>query len=139
MAGYKQLRLVLVTPEKTLLDQPVEDLRFPLYDGQMGVWPGRAPLVGRLGCGELRFTDTSDKVHSYFIDGGFVQIKGEVVTILTNRAIAAESLKLQQAEEQLRQTQVRPAHNDLELAARSRDEQRARQMVALARKTQAGA
>jgi F-type H+-transporting ATPase subunit epsilon len=139
MAGYKQLRLVLVTPEKTLRDQLVEDLRFPLYDGQMGVWPGRAPLVGRLGCGELRFTDTSDNVHSYFIDGGFVQIKGEVVTILTNRAIAAESLKLQQAEEQLRQTQVRPAHNDLEIAARSRDEQRARQMVALARKTQAGA
>lgn len=135
MAGNKQLRLVLVTPEKTLLDQPIADLRFPLYDGQMGVLPGRAPLVGRLGTGELRFTDEAGVHHSYFIDGGFVQIKGEVVTILTNRAIPAASLSRQNAEEQLRLVTARPAHTDLELEAKARDLRRAMQMVSLARKT----
>ena len=139
MAGNKQLRLVLVTPEKTLCDQPVVDLRFPLYDGQMGVLPGRAPLVGRLGCGELRFTEVTGAHHSYYIDGGFVQIKGETATILTNRAIPVESLSRQQAEEQLRQALSRPAHNDLEIDARERDEQRARQMLALARKSHTSA
>ena len=54
MALNQQLRIVLVTPESTLLDEPVEALRFPLYDGQIGILPGRAPLVGRLGYGELQ-------------------------------------------------------------------------------------
>lgn len=139
MAVTKQLRLVLVTPEKTLLDQPVLELRFPLYDGQMGVLPGRAPLVGRLGYGELRFEDQAGVRHSYFIDSGFVQIKGETVTILTNRAIPAENLNRQQAEEQLRQATVRPAHNDIELDAKERDVSRARQMVAMARKSHTSA
>lgn len=139
MAGTKQLRLVLVTPEKTLLDQPVSELRFPLYDGQMGVLPGRAPLVGRLGYGELRFEDQSGTSHSYFIDSGFVQIKGETVTILTNRAIPVENLNRQTAEEQLRQATVRPAHNDIELDAKERDVNRARQMVAMARKSHTSA
>lgn len=135
MAGNKQLRLVLVTPEKTLLDQPVDELRFPLYDGQMGVLPGRAPLVGRLGVGELHFEEAGGGQHSYFIDGGFVQVKGEAVTILTNRAIPVENLSRQQAEEQLRQAMLRPAHNDVEIEARLRDEQRSREMIALARKS----
>ncbi len=139
MAGNKQLRLVLVTPEKTLRDEPVAEMRFPLYDGQMGVLPGRAPLVGRLGAGELYFTELSGTHRSYFIDGGFVQIKGEAVTILTNRAIPVESLNRQQAEEQLKQALARPAHNDLEIDARARDEQRARQMVALAGRSHTGA
>ena len=137
MAG-KNLRFVLVTPEKTLLDQPARDLRFPLFDGQMGVLPGRAPLVGRLGCGELRFTDESGAHHSFFVDGGFVQIKGETATVLTNRAIPVEALNRQQADEQLRQATVRPTHGDLELAAKNRDVQRARQMVSLSRKSHTG-
>ena len=41
------LQIVLVTPETTLLDAPVRSLQFPLYDGQAGVLPGRAPVVGR--------------------------------------------------------------------------------------------
>lgn len=141
MAGNKQLRLILVTPEKTLLDQLVHDLRFPLYDGQMGVLPGRAPLVGRLGCGELRFAEVANPNvrHSYFIDGGFVQIKGEAVTILTNRAVPVELLNRTQAEEQFRQASTRSTHNEVELSLKERDVQRARQMLALARKTHAGA
>lgn len=133
MVGNKDLRFVLVTPEKTLIDQVVESLRFPLYDGQMGVLPGRAPLVGRLGYGELQYHDATG-VHSFFIDGGFVQIKSGVATILTNRAIPAADLKRPQAEEQLRQANARPAHTDLELATKARDIQRAQQMLSLAKR-----
>lgn len=137
MVGNKQLRLVLVTPEKTLLDQLVHDLRFPLFDGQMGVYPGRAPLVGRLGIGELRFSELAAPTiqHRYFIDGGFVQIKGETVTILTNRAIAASDINKVQAEEQLRIVTARPAKNDAEQAAKAADLQRARQLISISRKS----
>jgi F-type H+-transporting ATPase subunit epsilon len=134
MVGKKDLRFVLVTPEKTLLDQPVESLRFPLFDGQMGVLPGRAPLVGRVGYGELQYHDAVG-VHSFFVDGGFVQIKSDVVTVLTNRAIPTADLKRPQAEDQLRQANAKPAQSDLELAAKARDIQRAQQMVSLAKRS----
>ena len=56
-----------------------------------GVMPGRTPLIGRLGFGELR-TKTGDVVRRYFVDGGFVQVRDDVVTVLTNRAIPAQQL-----------------------------------------------
>ncbi len=97
---HENLRLVLVTPETTVLDERVEALRFPLYDGQIGILPGRAPLVGRLGYGELHITEAG-VTKSYFVDGGFVQVKGSVVSLLTNRAQPAKTLDSKQAENEL--------------------------------------
>ena len=45
-------------------------------------------LIGRLGYGELR-TRTVDDVHRYYVDGGFAQVRDDVVTVLTNRALPA--------------------------------------------------
>lgn len=100
MIAATELQLVLVTPETTLLDQPVKTLRFPLFDGQIGILPGRAPLVGRLGTGALRFETSAGSV-TYFIEGGFVQIKGSVVTLLTNKAILASEIDVAKAEKEL--------------------------------------
>ena len=128
-----ELRLVLTTPETTLLDEPVQSLRLPLYDGQMGVLPGRAPLVGRLGQGELKITGPGGD-RSYFVDGGFVQVKGAVVSVLTNRAVPAERIDPREAEERLSQARARLARTDAERAAKERDQERARRMLALARR-----
>jgi len=129
----KQLQLVLVTPEVTLLDEPVESLKFPLYDGQIGILPGRAPLVGRLGTGELVLETASGK-RSYFIDGGFVQIKGQVVSLLTNGATPAKSLDPKVAEDELQSVLRRHPQTDAEFVAKDVDQFRARQKLAVARK-----
>ena len=80
-----RIRCVVVTPERTLFDQVVESVALPLFDGELGVLPGRSPLIGRLGYGELR-TKESAANHRYFVDGGFAQVRDDVVTVLTNRA-----------------------------------------------------
>ena len=133
MAITSNLRIVLVTPETTLLDEPVEALRFPLYDGQIGILPGRAPLVGRLGYGELEMTTSAGKT-SYFIDGGFVQVKQGAVSLLTNRAQVASSLDPRQAEDELQKAQQEPGRSDAEFAEKEKDLIRARRKLALARK-----
>jgi F-type H+-transporting ATPase subunit epsilon len=133
MAHSNNLRIVLVTPETTLLDEPVEALRFPLFDGQIGILPGRAPLVGRLGYGELRITSAAG-AKSYFVDGGFVQVKHGVVSLLTNKAQAASSLDLKLADNELQMAQQEHPHNDAEFAAKEKDLLRARRKLALARK-----
>ena len=132
MATSQALRLVLVTPEKTLLDQPISAARFPMYDGLLGVLPGRAPLVGRLGSGELRF-DADAGSSSYYVDGGFVQIKGSVVTLLTSRAMPVSEIRRDAAEAQLSQARSRVAHSDQEIAAKYREIERARNLLALAK------
>jgi len=131
MAAGDKLRLIVVTPERTLLDEPVAALRFPLYDGDIGILPGRIPLIGRLGSGELRIT-TSSGVERYFIDGGFVQVLGPNVTLLTNRAIPAKDLSAADAEKQLSEVLSRVAKTDEESAAKFADQQRARKMLAIA-------
>lgn len=133
MPVTKELRLVIVTPETTVLDEPVEMLRFPLFDGQIGILPGRAPLVGRLGYGELSATGPGGDV-SYFIDGGFVQVKGSVVSILTGRSLPADRIDAVQAEEQLAEISRQVPTSDEGFAAKQRDQERARRMLALARK-----
>ncbi|RMG37768.1 MAG: ATP synthase F1 subunit epsilon [Planctomycetota bacterium] len=132
MATDRRLRLVIVTPETTLLDQDIRSVRFPLFDGQMGVLPGRAPLVGKLGYGELRY-HADDGEHALFIDGGFVQIKGSVVSILTGRAIPVEAIDRSAVEAALEEARLRRALTDEELAEKQRDQQRARAMLALVR------
>lgn len=126
-----QLRLVVVTPEKPLLDEAVNSLRFPLYDGQIGILPGRAPLVGRLGYGELVVT-TPQGTQSYYIDGGFVQITGSVVSLLTHRAIPAADVDPKEAEAMLEKTQEMPTLTDTEYDFKLREQERARRMMDVA-------
>ena len=135
MIDSNALQFVLVTPETTLRDEPVKALRFPLYDGQIGILPGRAPMVGRLGYGELLVTDMEGMRHCYYVDGGFVQVKGSVVSILTDRALVADQISARDTEKWLHEVNMLPAVSDAEIAARQRDQERARKMLALARKS----
>src|SRR5262249_1605994 len=64
------LRCVVVTPERALVDAAFDFVALPMYDGELGVLPGRAPLIGRLGPGELR-TRHGNETNRYFVDGGF--------------------------------------------------------------------
>jgi F-type H+-transporting ATPase subunit epsilon len=128
----QSLQLVLVTPEVTLLDEPVAALRFPLHDGQIGILPGRAPMIGRLGYGELKVTRLDGGDSSYFVDGGFVQVKAGAVTLLTDRAVPQDEINAADASAKLQEAVARVAKTDVEAAARERDQQRARQMLAMA-------
>ena len=133
MVAAVDLRLVLVTPETTLLDERVRSLQFPLFDGQMGVLPGRAPLVGRLGVGELRFETASGATRRYFVDGGFVQNKGSVVTLLTNRSVPVEEIDLAAAEADLAAALAEVPKTTEAIEAKHQALQRARRMIALRR------
>jgi len=94
------LRCVVVTPERALLDVEVDFVAVPMYDGELGVLPGRAPLIGRLGPGELR-TRRGNETHRFFVDGGFAQVRSNVVTVLTPRAMKAEEIDRATAEQAL--------------------------------------
>lgn len=134
MAANSNLRLVIVTPEKTLFDETVTSIRFPLYDGDIGILPGRLPLIGRLGAGELRIR-MADSERPFFIDGGFVQVRGGVVTLLTDRAVPVDQLSVSAAEAELSAARSRQAKSEAELDLKEAALRRARRLVAVASKS----
>lgn len=126
------LRLVLVTPEKTLFDKPVSSIRVPMFDGSAGIYPGRAPLVGRLGVGELRLDSKEGESEAYFIEGGFIQIKNEQVSVLTNAAVPVSELSRAAAAEELANAKAERATTDEAMEALAQRLERARKMASLA-------
>jgi F-type H+-transporting ATPase subunit epsilon len=126
--GEKQLQCVVVTPEKTLFDELVDFVALPLYDGEAGILPGRSPLIGRLGFGELR-TKTHNAVHRYFVDGGFAQVRDDVVTVLTSRAIPADQVDTKAAAAELEKAQSLQTITEIELADQQKAVARARGMI----------
>ena len=86
MASGKQLQCVVVTPEKAVFDEPADMVILPMIDGELGVQPGRAALVGRLGRGQLRLK-RGGETETYQLDGGFAQVRSDVVTVLTTRLV----------------------------------------------------
>ena len=133
LAGERILYCVVVTPEKTVLDHAAEFVALPLFDGELGVAPGRAPMIGRLGYGELRMVEGGQTKRLY-VDGGFVQIANNRVTVLTNRAIPAAELDEAVASEQLESALQRPANSEELLTVRDRAILQARGQIRTARR-----
>ncbi|HLO39618.1 MAG TPA: F0F1 ATP synthase subunit epsilon [Phycisphaerales bacterium] len=137
----KTFRCRLVTPTASLLDDAVTYASVPAWDGLMGFLPGRAPILAKLGCGELvlRFPDT-DKgqggERSYVVDGGVVQMQGETLTILAEYAEAAEQINPADAQAELKTAMGKSAGSGTGRAAAQekidRERERARVKVRIA-------
>ena len=106
-AGAGPIQCVVVTPEQTLLDETADFVALPAYDGQIGILRGRAPLVSSLGHGEMRLL-RGDRVQRFYIQGGFLQVRSDVVTVLTNDAVPVDELQPETIEESLAQARLLP-------------------------------
>ena len=128
-----QLHCTIVTPEATILDAHADFVAVPLFDGEIGLLPGRAPLIGRLGYGEMRLR-TGDKVQRFYVDGGFVQVADNEVSVLTGQAIAAKTLDLGALELHLARAKDEKAASEEALLARSRAITRGHAQIRVARR-----
>jgi len=118
-SGARVLECIVVTPEATALQTPAQFVALPLFDGEIGIAPGRAPLIGRLGYGEMRIRE-GNKISRYYVDGGFVEVVGNTVSVLTQRAIPAEQLQQAEIESALTEAQKKPANTPEKMAVRDR-------------------
>lgn len=128
-----QLQCIVVTPESTVCDLRAEFVVLPLYDGELGVAPKHSPLIGRLGYGELRI-DSGGQRHRFYVDGGFVQIADDLVTVLTHRAVAATALEIDVLREQLSVAQSKQAHSPELIDQRERHVDQLRAQLRLAKR-----
>ena len=80
MAGTLTLRVI--TPERIALDMPVQSVRVPGVDGQLGILPRHAPMVAALDTGIVRFR-AEGRQALLFVSGGFAEVRGDTVRIVT--------------------------------------------------------
>ncbi|MFN9367225.1 MAG: FoF1 ATP synthase subunit delta/epsilon [Planctomycetia bacterium] len=125
------LRCVIVTPEATVLDTPARFVTLPLFDGQRGIGRGHAPFIGRLGAGEVRITAESGAGdgRSTFVEGGFVEVGHDAVTVITQRAVPAEKLDAVAARADLARLAAAKPTGDEAIAARLAAQEAARAVV----------
>ena len=80
----------LITPEAIVVETSITAAQVPVYDGLVGILNHRAPLLAKMGTGVLRLdTDSGKGSQRYLVSGGYVQMKGDQLTILTTEAIPA--------------------------------------------------
>ena len=133
MAGNKTFHCQLITPEAAMVDVHAEQVVFTAHDGEVGILLNRAPLLCKLGIGEMRVT-TEQGTQRFYVDGGFAHVIGNDVTILTERALAAEDIDPAEAEQELADL-TQPGERTLENAQRRElMKRRARIKMKLAKK-----
>ena len=97
MALPTTIDLQIVTPERMLLHEQVDEVEIPGFDGYFGVLPGHTPLLATLSVGELWCRKGQDKTYFSIVEG-FAEVLPERVTILARVAEPAGEIDVERAE-----------------------------------------
>src|SRR5688572_7349817 len=97
MALPTKLTLEIVTPERALVTEQVDEIQLPGSEGYFGVLPGHTPLLASLQVGELWYRKGQEKYY-LAIAFGFVEVLPDKVTVLAHIAERAEDIDRARAE-----------------------------------------
>lgn len=120
MALPSSLRFELVTPDRSMVHESVDEVQLPGAEGFLGVLPGHTPLVTALRVGELWFRQGEERLFAS-VAFGFAEILPDRVTVLARIAERAETIDVDRA-----RAAERRARERLETRAVDVDFERAR-------------
>jgi F-type H+-transporting ATPase subunit epsilon len=130
----RKLHCCIITPEQQVFDGDATSVVLPAHDGFLGVLTNRAPLLCELGTGVLRVDTPKEGSKEFYVDGGFAQVLNNDVTILTERAAAAEAVSKADASTALAEAEKMPIKDEKTGAARARAIARAKAQIKIAKK-----
>ena len=114
MALAKQLRLQIVSADKSLVNETVDEVEIPGAEGYFGVLPGHTPLLALLGAGELWYRRGTE-THHLVIALGFAEVQPDAVTILAQIAERADEIDIARAEAAKRRAEERLAKPTMDM------------------------
>jgi F-type H+-transporting ATPase subunit epsilon len=86
------IQVDIVSAEHQIYSGAAEMVFAPAELGEVGIAPGHAPLITKMGPGEVRVKDTEGNETAFYVSGGILEIQPKVVTILSDTAQRAEDL-----------------------------------------------
>ena len=108
MALPQYLNLQIVSGERSLVNEQVDEVEIPGSEGYFGVLPGHTPMLAMLGVGELWYRK-GGVTHYLSIAEGFVEVQPDRVTVLAQIAESAEQIDIARAEAAKRRAEERLA------------------------------
>lgn len=91
------IKVDVITPEKLAISEEVDFIAAPASDGEVGILPGHAPLLTKLGIGELRLKKGND-IKFIAVAGGFLEVQsGDRVAIFAETAELSEEINEERA------------------------------------------
>jgi F-type H+-transporting ATPase subunit epsilon len=110
MALPTKLTLEIVTPDRSLVTEQVDEVELPGAEGYFGVLPGHTPLLASLHVGELWYRVGQEK-HYLSIAFGFAEVLPERVTVLAQIAERAQDIDVERAERAKKRAEEALAHS----------------------------
>src|ERR671919_3253412 len=109
MALPTHINLQIVTPDRLIVREQVDEVQIPGSEGYFGVLPGHTPLLASLAVGELWYRKGSEKTY-LAIAFGFAEVLPDRVTILARLAERAEDIDVERAEAARKRAEERLSH-----------------------------
>ena len=106
MALPTQIEFQIVTPERLVVHEQVDEVQIPGSEGYFGVLPGHTPLLASLAVGELWYRKGQEKTF-VSIAGGFAEVLPDRVTLLATLAERADDIDPARAEAAKRRAEQR--------------------------------
>lgn len=98
------IQLQIVTPQREVAEEEVDEVSIPGKEGYLGVLPGHAPLLTELQSGTLAYRQDENK-HYVAVHSGFAEVLPDRVIVLAGTAERAEDIDVEQAERDQRQAE----------------------------------
>ena len=90
------IQLTIVTPDRALVNDQVDEIQIPGAEGYLGVLPGHAPLFTELKVGELSYRKGNTWT-SLAVAWGFAEVLPDQVRVLAETAERAQEIDLERA------------------------------------------
>ena len=110
MASPRQIELQIVTPDRLIVQEQVDEVQIPGAEGYFGVLPGHTPLLAGLGVGELWYRRGQEKTY-LSVAFGFAEVLPNRVTVLARIAERPEEIDVARAEAARARAGERLAHH----------------------------
>ncbi len=108
------VQLHIVSADRSLVNEQVDEVEIPGADGYFGVLPGHAPLLALLGMGELWYRSGQAK-HFLSLAFGFAEVQPDRVTVLAEIAEKADEIDVARAEAAKKRAEERLARPAMEM------------------------
>ena len=116
MALPTKIQLQIVSADRSLVNESVDEVEIPGSEGYFGVLPGHTPLLALLGAGELWYRQGTEK-HYFSMAFGFAEVQPDRVTILAQIAERADEIDLARAEAAKKRAEERLAKTTVDMDA----------------------
>src|SRR5262252_7076856 len=110
------LQLHIVSADRSLVNETVDEVEIPGASGYFGVLPGHTPLLAILGAGELWYRQGQEQ-HYFALAYGFAEVQPDRVTILAQVAEPAAEIDIARAEAAKKRAEERLARPDVDMDA----------------------